>query len=139
MGICLGQCECCDVGTDIKGDCLVSLVQHMNICSGDGSHDRDPSSYVLKSKSMQNEQWTFIQEGDLIFQDRMNVVEAGESTLPRECIQILVNMNKFQFEHRITFPTQQGGDVEFSGLELHGICGSEACACCTTNVCNISI
>ena len=139
MSVCLEQCECCDSGIDIKGDCPVSLVQHINICSGEGSPDLDPSAYILESKSIQTKQWTFIQEGDLIFLNRIYAVEVGESTLPRECIQIPVNMDKFQFEHRITFPTQQGGDIEFSGAELHGTCGSEVCMHCSENVCNFPI
>ena len=124
MDICLEQCECCDAGTDVKGNCEVSLVDRMEICSGDGSYLNDPTSYVLESKSIQTEQWDVIQEGDLIFPNRID--EAS----PRECILVAVTMHKFHFEHRITFPNQNGAKynpTEFSGLLLHGTCGSEVC------------
>jgi len=117
------QCECCDAGTDVKGNCEVSLVDRMEICSGDGSYVNDPTSYVLESRSIQTEQWDVIQEGDLIFPNRID--EAS----PRECILVAVSMLKFHFEHRITFPNQNAAKynpTEFSGLLLHGTCGSEA-------------
>ena len=124
MDICLEECECCDSGTAIKGDCDVSLPQYFDICSGDGSHIRDPSSYKLESKSIQTKEWNAIKEGVLIFQNRKNAVDAGE-TLPRECIRIAVNVDNFSIEHRFTFSNQLG--TEFSGLMLHGTCGSEVC------------
>merc|ERR1712194_261851 len=108
-------------GTDVKGNCEVSLVDRMEICSGDGSYLNDPTSYVLESKSIQTEQWDVIQEGDLIFPNRID--EAS----PKECILVAVCMHKFHFEHRITFPNQNAAKhTEFSGLLLHGTCGSEA-------------
>jgi len=121
MDICVEQCECCDAGTDVKGNCEVSLVDRMEICSGDGSYLNDPTSYVLESRSIQTEQWDVIQEGDLIFPNRID--EAS----PKECILVAVSMHKFHFEHRITFPNQNAAKhTEFSGLLLHGTCGSEA-------------
>ena len=128
---CVEQCECCDSSVAIKGDCAISLVQHMNICSGDGSNNRDPTSYKLESKSITSGKWDFIQEGDIIFPNREIGVQAGETTSPsRECIQIAVSMDNFHTEHRITFPTIRGGDIygskyyplEFSGLALNGMC-----------------
>jgi len=123
IDICVEQCECCDAGTDVKGNCEVSLVDRMEICSGDGSYVNDPTSYVLESRSIQTEQWDVTQEGDLIFPNRID--EAS----PRECILVAVSMHKFHFEHRITFPNQNAAKynpTEFSGLLLHGTCGSEA-------------
>merc|ERR1712232_938334 len=130
--VCVEQCDCCDSGVAIHGECNTSLVQHINICTGDGSYDRDPTFFVLESKSIRSGKWDFIQEGNIIFPNRENMANAGDTTSapPRECVQIAVSMDKHHTEHRVMFPTIRGGDfdgtnyypVEASGLTFDGVC-----------------
>jgi len=127
LSVCLEQCPCCDGGVAIKEDCEVSLAEQMEVCTGDGSYENDPTSYVLESRSIETNEWSVTQEGELIFPNRI------DATSPKECIQIAVRLDKFQLEYRVTFPTRRGGNscgakycpTELSGLLLHGTCGSE--------------
>ena len=131
--ICVKECDCCNSGTPINEPCEISRAQHLDICTGENPWMHDSTSYKLESMSIENEEWKLIQEGELIFSTRTNETEE------MECIQIPVSMASFYLEHRVTYPTSRGRhkgySTEVSGLELHGICGSEVCSCVTFSMC----
>jgi len=105
-------------------------VRTMKICSGDGSHMRDPASFKLEGECTE-EGCSTIQEGALSFPLR-----AGTSgAQPIECIDVAIKASSLFLRYKITFPTQVGGDeecvldgtcqnypTEISGLAFHGPC-----------------
>ena len=61
---CVESCDCCMSGWKKNKNCGVSVVHYMDICSGDESHQHDPTSYILESKSIENGEWVLIQQGE---------------------------------------------------------------------------
>ena len=48
ISLCVEECDCCDSGWPMYGTCDISLVEYVDIYSGDGAIEHDPTFYTLE-------------------------------------------------------------------------------------------